>query len=77
MAAISIERPGVGTGPCLKCEHEDCAEAREAVKVRCAICMKPIGYDTRFFRDSANEGAGFRTTHMVCRVREIESKKSR
>jgi hypothetical protein len=61
----------------LKCEHTDCAESREAVKVRCAICQKPIGYDTKFFRDWSDDASACRTTHMICRVREIERNKSR
>jgi hypothetical protein len=75
MAAIMIESPGKGTGPCLKCDHTDCAENRERVKDLCAICSKPVGYDTKFFCDEAGTGEGWRTTHMLCRVKEIEDGK--
>jgi len=75
MAAMSIEKPGVGSGPCLECKHEDCAENRELAEAPCAICNKPLGYNVRFFRDNNNDGKGLRNTHMVCRVREIEAAK--
>lgn len=75
MAAMSIEKPGVGSGPCLKCEHEDCAENRTLAAAPCAICNEPLGYDKRFFRDNLDDGKGLRNTHMVCRVREIEANK--
>ncbi len=77
MAAISIEKPGGGMGPCLECKHEDCAENRELAASPCAICAKPLGYDTRFFSDPASAVGTYRNTHMVCRVREIEANKVR
>lgn len=77
MAAVIIESPGVGMGPCLECKHEDCAENRRDAAKPCAICAKPIGYDTKFFMDPIEgERPGvWRLTHMVCRVREIEANK--
>ena len=77
MSAVMIERPGVGLGPCLKCEHEDCAENRQLAASRCDICKKPLGYDTKFFMDPVDDKPNFRKTHMLCRVKEIESNKAK
>lgn len=77
MAATMIERPGVGMGPCLECKHEDCAEYRAEAASPCAICEKPIGYDTRFFCDVTDDPRKPRRTHMVCRVKEIETNKAK
>lgn len=79
MAATMIEEPGVGMGPCLECKHEDCAEYRKEAASACAICSKPIGYNTRFFMDhiEGEPANKFRRTHMVCRVKEIEANKAK
>lgn len=72
MAATMVESPGKGTGPCVECKHDDCAEYRRDAASLCAICKKPIGYDTRYFMDPTGKPGEFRRTHMICRVREIE-----
>ncbi len=52
MAAGMISKPGTKYGPCEgECEHTDCAASREMVAGACAICDKPIGYESQFFCD--------------------------
>lgn len=48
-----IPKPGSKLGPCKKaCSHRDCDESRFiATFCMCRFCGKPIGYETRFYRD--------------------------
>lgn len=51
--AASAGIPAIGTdlGPCEGvCEHTDCAANRREANASCAICSKPIGYETRFYQ---------------------------
>lgn len=61
MSAAKLPAPGTVLGPCPRpCEHTDCAAARIQAKDPCAICNKPIGWETRFYKD---EG---RLVHAAC-----------
>lgn len=63
MAAGILPEVGTRYGPCLKgCEHRDCNETRRIAESPCAICGKPIGYDTRFY----SVGVKFIYEHASC-----------
>lgn len=52
MAASMLSKPGTNVGPCAEpCHHHDCAEMRGMAAALCVYCGKPIGYDTRFYRE--------------------------
>jgi hypothetical protein len=52
MAAGTIPPPGSGPGPCAEpCVHEDCKANRKDATSQCFLCVEPIGYDIRFFRE--------------------------
>jgi hypothetical protein len=70
MAAGFFSPPGHPAGPCKgRCDHDDCAYIRDSAQIRCTICNRPIGYDTRFYR----QGAVF--NHALCEERKIERKR--
>ena len=59
LAAGSIPQPGTKLGPCAHtdhyghlCIHMDCREMRETADAECVYCGKPIGYDTRYYRET-------------------------
>ena len=68
MAAGRIAKPGSRNGPCLPdpdssvdyfgdatmCSHVDCKANRTAAASLCPVCLKPIGYETRFYRSGAS-----------------------
>lgn len=78
MAAGAIAEPGTALGPCADdCQHTDCAANRRSASTFCAICERPIGYDTPFYRtevrgvdgeDVSHDAAGkaYTLTHAVC-----------
>lgn len=68
MAAGIIGAPGTEYGPCeQECHHRDCAENRALAHSSCSWCREPIGFDTMFYRDDAEEGDGLaRYVHRVC-----------
>lgn len=48
-----IPEPGTEYGPCVPtCEHIDCANNREMAERLCYVCLKRIGYSTRFVQRS-------------------------
>ena len=53
MAASRLPAPGTPYGPCLdpQCGHADCALTRRDAARRCRLCERPIGYETRVYRD--------------------------
>jgi hypothetical protein len=72
MAAGVLSPPGTKVGPCLEpCKHRDCAETRRMAESACTICGKPIGYDTRFYRDDTDS-----YVHAVCFERDEREKRS-
>ncbi len=70
MAAGVLPGPGAVSpasgeeiGPCVDaCKHRDCAATREMAAASCRFCVKPIGYDVRFYR----EGNGSGLVHASC-----------
>jgi len=51
MAAGILSAPGTKIGPCKKsCKHKDCAEIKTMAATACTVCLKNIGYDTRFYQ---------------------------
>lgn len=68
MAAGVLSKPGTKYGPCnTACKHLDCAQTRQWADAQCSRCTKPIGYDTRFYR---NEDSTL--VHAVCEESAIE-----
>jgi hypothetical protein len=61
MAASTLPEPGKVVrgeeiGPCKDvCEHTDCATTRRMAAADCAICGKPIGYETRFYNSNPED----------------------
>jgi hypothetical protein len=51
MAAATLPEPGTKFGPCITCQHRDCAETRAMAAHPCRLCGQPIGYNTRFYQD--------------------------
>lgn len=67
MAAIRVPPPGTRCGPCTtECQHRDCAQARRDAAATCALCVEPIGYDTRYYEDKGEH------VHAVCLESAIE-----
>lgn len=48
MAYIKVSAPGTQFGPCVECQHKDCAEQVKTAAQICAICNQTIGYETNF-----------------------------
>lgn len=47
-----VPKPGSKYGPCLTpCHHRDCALSMSTAVSICRLCGKPIGYETRYYRD--------------------------
>ena len=78
MAAGTLASPGTEYGPCTDdCEHRDCAYTRWQAASLCTICGKPIGYDTRYYRDApADEGTrdqySMKFCHALCFEESID-----
>ncbi len=52
MAAGTFAAPGTQYGPCEPpCHHTDCVVNRQMAEGECRMCGKPIGYDTRIYKD--------------------------
>lgn len=69
MGWIMIPAPGQKYGPCTtECAHRDCAANRKDAARVCRLCGKPIGYDSKCFRDSDHptEPDGSHMVHAVC-----------
>ena len=53
MAAAILSTPGTLFGPCAEpCQHSDCSSIRMIAETLCHFCEKPIGFDTRFYKDN-------------------------
>jgi hypothetical protein len=66
MGWVMLSKPGTDTGPCAQpCEHTDCKATREQADAACALCLVPIGYETKF----VNLGS-LGPTHWLCALRE-------
>lgn len=72
MAAGMLPKPGTQYGPCeavkgangivLSCGHADCQASRIMAASICSLCGRPIGYETRYYR---NGERGY--DHAACR----------
>jgi hypothetical protein len=72
MAAGYLGKPGTELGPCLKpCIHRDCQHSRLIAAHPCAICNKPIGYETAYYIDDGTPN------HAACLEMEIEREKEK
>ena len=49
------------------CKHTDCAHTRKMAESPCFYCKKPIGYNTRFYREDSID-----IYHALCLEKEIE-----
>ena len=67
MAAGQLAASGTEFGPCLDCEHNDCARTREMAATRCERCGEPIGYETGFFQIADN------LVHALCEYTALEA----
>jgi hypothetical protein len=65
MAAGIISKPGTGRGPCLHCNHKDCAQLRQLAQQRCRLCGMKINYGRRFYEDPDPEGVDVQEGHPV------------
>lgn len=78
--AAGILPPETGSefSPCLKCEHVDCAAVRVTAGSICRHCDKPIGWETRFYKDdnrlyrTGEVAAGAEWVHALCEELAIE-----
>lgn len=69
MAAGILSAPGTKLGPCKskdlfstpECKHKDCAQIRLMADTLCTVCLKTIGYETRFY-----ESEDKTLTHALC-----------
>lgn len=51
MAASVISKPGSEHGPCKgRCKHRDCRQTVTDAQSACRFCLKPIGYETLYYR---------------------------
>lgn len=76
MAAGQLWAPGTEDGPCADpCEHRDCASTRAMAEAPCSYCKKPIGYDRRFYRDSAAGDPSLQQSHASCAEAEYERRR--
>jgi len=61
MAAGRLPGPGTQFGPCDgPCGHSDCFATRRDATATCSFCLKPIGYETLFYRH------GYGLAHAAC-----------
>lgn len=69
-AGILPPESGHELSPCVKCEHRDCAATRVLAASICRLCDKPIGWETRFYKDEV--AAGSEWVHALCEELAIE-----
>ena len=65
MAAGILPKPGTKHGPCKRCEHIDCRQTRRDAESLCRVCQRPIGYQTRFYRETDPPGRN-NLVHAAC-----------
>lgn len=76
MAAERLPSPGTEYGPCLdpSCGHVDCAQTRQMAENLCKYCLKPVGYETRFYLiNVASSQPAKMTVHASCHEEAIEN----
>lgn len=72
MGYAVLPAPGTKLGPCEpRCQHRDCLDNRRLAESPCAICSKPIGYDTPFF--SAKPGQAEPLVHADCEYNRLDA----
>lgn len=59
MSYIIIPKPGTKLGPCVRCNHRDCAALRVQARETCVLCGREIGYETAVTADSEGKSAHF------------------
>ena len=82
--AAGLMPPETGSefSPCPKgdCKHVDCAATHERARRVCKYCLRPIGWDVRFYdvRDAQGDEPGDKdhSVHAVCEEVEIEREQS-
>ncbi len=82
MAAGTLPKPGkkirdyrsgkqTEIGPCVApCQHIDCAETRRMAATPCALCLTPIGYETRFYIQGDHDRE---LVHAACLERQTDA----
>jgi hypothetical protein len=77
MAAGRLPEPGTEFGPCIDpaCGHIDCAQTRQMAENLCKYCLKPVGYETRFYliADMVDDQPTKTTVHAYCHEEAIEA----
>lgn len=72
MAAGTLPAPGTELGPCKDgCQHIDCGMMRREADQDCRLCGKPIGFETRYYKDPDPMRTGG-VVHARCLEAEIE-----
>lgn len=80
MAAGRLPAPGIEFGPCIDqaCGHIDCAQTREMAENLCKYCLKPVGYETRFYLINVESSRPTKmTVHASCYEEAIEEERKK
>ena len=73
-ASPGLPKPGTKLGPCKGgCVHIDCRHTIQDAQTACRFCLKPIGYETPFYRARLDG----KLAHAVCLELAVEQNDAR